>query len=123
MELLTLTHYNFIRNGTLKVRFTTKLNQLPQPKVAALSIVDGWLMAEYSWLVPDIEDKLNRFDYSGRRVKTFVSDKFYSNQQGTCCLRVVCVVCVVSQDLKRTINHLYQSLQDADGEDRVTSEE
>lgn len=83
IELLTLTHYNFIRNDTLKVRFTTKLNTFPRRKVASIGIHNGWLVAEYAWLVPDIEDKLNRFDYSGRRIKTFVSDMFYTNQQGT----------------------------------------
>lgn len=82
MELLTLTHCNFIRNGTLKIRFTTKLNAAPRRKTGALSVREGWLVAEYSWLVPEIENKLNRFDYSGRRVKTFISDRFYTNQQG-----------------------------------------
>ena len=50
--------------------------------IADLSVHDGYLVAEYSWLVPDIESKLERFDYSGRKVKTFVSDKFYTNHEG-----------------------------------------
>lgn len=82
MELLTLTHYNFIKNGTLKIRFMSKLTPVPIKPVADLNIHDGHLVAEYSWLVPDIESKLERFDYSGRKVKMFTSDKFYTNHEG-----------------------------------------
>lgn len=88
MELLTLTHYNFIRNGTLKIRFMSKLTPIPIKPIADINVHDGYLVAEYSWLVPDIESKLERFDYSGRKVKTFVSNKFYTNHEGECILRL-----------------------------------
>ena len=83
MELLTLSHYNFIRDGILKIRFQTRMMPLMSRKTtAALSIKDHFLVAEYSWLIPNIENKLERFDYSGRKVKIFTSEKFYTTSQG-----------------------------------------
>lgn len=82
MELLTLPHYNFIRDDVLKIRFQSKVLPLSHKPTAAISVKDHNLIAEYSWLIPDIENKLERFDYSGRKVKTFTSDKFYTNSQG-----------------------------------------
>ena len=82
MELLTLPHYNFIRDDVLKIRFQSKAVHLSRKATAAVSVRDHSLVAEYSWLIPDIENKLERFDYSGRKVKTFTSDKFYTNSQG-----------------------------------------
>lgn len=82
MELLTLPHYNFIRDDILKIRFQSKVQHLTHKPTAAIAVRDHSLVAEYSWLIPDIENKLERFDYSGRKVKTFTSDKFYSNSQG-----------------------------------------
>ena len=82
MELLTLTHYNFIRDGSLKIRFQSKIMPLSRKPTAALSVKDHFLVAEYSWLIPNIENKLERFDYSGRKVKIFTSEKFYTSSQG-----------------------------------------
>jgi hypothetical protein len=82
MELLTLTHYNFIRDGILKIRFQSEMMPLSRKPTAAISIKDRFLVAEYSWLIPNIENKLERFDYSGRKVKIFTSEKFYTSSQG-----------------------------------------
>lgn len=82
MELLSLAHYNFIQNGTLKIRFMSKIAPLARKPMASLTSSDGFLVAEYSWLIPDIENKLERFDYSGRKVKSFASHKFYTGPQG-----------------------------------------
>ena len=82
MELLTLTHYNFVKDGILKIRFQTKVMPMSRKPVASLSIKNKHLVSEYSWLIPNIENKLERFDYSGRKIKVFTSEKFYTNSQG-----------------------------------------
>ncbi|RWS03176.1 hypothetical protein B4U79_07898, partial [Dinothrombium tinctorium] len=82
MQLLTLTHYNFIANDTLRIRLTTKLNELSSRESASLRVENGNLYAEYAWIITDIESKIERFDFSGRKVKIYKSNEFYTNGQG-----------------------------------------
>ena len=67
MELLTLPHYNFIRDDVLKIRFQSKALHLSHKPTAAISVRDHSLIAEYSWLIPDIENKLERFGLLGEK--------------------------------------------------------
>lgn len=60
----------------------SKIAPLARKPTASLTTANNFLVAEYSWLIPDIENKLERFDYSGRKVKSFASHKFYTGPQG-----------------------------------------
>lgn len=82
MELLTLTHYNFIFNNTMKIGFMTKFDSYANRKTAALLPEPGGLVAEYSWLIPAITGKLDKYELMRERPKILASEEFYTNGQG-----------------------------------------
>lgn len=82
MELLTLTHYNFIFNNTLKISFLTKLKTYSSRKQASIVVEDRKLMAEYKWLIPAISGKLEKYDLVRDKPRILTSEEFYTNGQG-----------------------------------------
>jgi hypothetical protein len=82
MELLTLTHYNFVFNNTMKIGFLTKLASFQNRKMAALQMSKDGLVAEYSWFIPAITGKLEKYELVRERPKILASEEFYTNGQG-----------------------------------------
>ncbi|XP_054166565.1 uncharacterized protein LOC128964031 [Oppia nitens] len=85
MELLTLTHYNFVVNNSLKIGFLTKLSSFSERKQTSMVIRDDKLVAEYNWLIPAISGKLDKYDLIKDKSKTLASEEFYTNGQGYLC--------------------------------------
>lgn len=84
MELLSLPHYNFIINGTLKIRLTTKFERYSMRKQASIVIDDKKLVSEYNWLIPAIDGKIEKYDFNKESPKILASEEFYTNGQGNC---------------------------------------
>ena len=82
IELLTLTHYSFIYNNTLKISFLTKLNQFSSRKMASLVVEDNKMIAEFNWLIPAISGKLEKYDLVSDKPRILTSEEFYTNGQG-----------------------------------------
>lgn len=78
IELLSLTHYNFIVNDTLKIRFTTKFTRFSGRKQASIKMQNNNLVSEFTWLIPSLEAKVTTND----KPKLLSSEEFYSNGQG-----------------------------------------
>ncbi|RWS28090.1 hypothetical protein B4U80_04807 [Leptotrombidium deliense] len=93
-QLLQLTHYQFIVNDTIRIRFTTKFNEFNSRDIASLNMdQNGKLYAEYSWLIADLENKIEKFDFSGRKIKLYKSNEFYTNGQGYLLQLILTVNC------------------------------
>jgi hypothetical protein len=82
MELLSLTHYNFIVNGTLKIRFTTKFERYSMRKQTSLIIENKKLISEYNWLISAFDRKIEKYDLNKGKSKILASEEFYTNGQG-----------------------------------------
>jgi len=82
MELLSLTHYNFIVNGTLKIRLTTNFERYSTRKQASLIIDNKTLISEYNWLIPEIDAKIDKYGFNNEKPKLLASEEFYTNGQG-----------------------------------------
>ena len=82
MELLTLTHYNFVANNTLKISFLTKFGSYLMRKQASIVMIEGRLMAQYIWLIPAISGKLDKYELIRDKPKMLASEEFYTNGQG-----------------------------------------
>ncbi|XP_035215024.1 uncharacterized protein LOC118188644, partial [Stegodyphus dumicola] len=69
---------NLKRNGSLLVRFSAILDQMPH--FAKLSVRDNFLVSEYKWRVPNIERKMQLA--KSDRLSNLLSERFYSSDQG-----------------------------------------
>lgn len=101
--MLSLTHYNFLLNDTLRIRFTTRFNRYSARQRSSIRLVDGRLVSEFNWLIPGLVARFEKYitesydvprgassptssaSSATRQSHKFVSDEFYTNGQGYLC--------------------------------------
>lgn len=109
LQVLSLTHYNFVINDTLKIRFTTRFERYSARQRTSIMLHNGRLVSEFNWLIPGLVARFERYiqesatvpsgassptssaSSATRRSHRFVSDEFYTNGQGYLCQLVLTV--------------------------------
>lgn len=103
LQVLSLTHYNFLLNDTLKIRFTTKFERYSARQRSSILLRNNRLVSEFNWLIPGLISRFERYlndpgpssHFFGssmlRKTHRFVSDEFYTNGQGYLCQLVLTV--------------------------------
>ena len=108
LQVLSLTHYNFLKNDTLKIRFTTRFERYSSRQRASILLQNGRLVSEFNWLIPGLVAKFERYmqesvtlaagvsfstsaQSNASKTHKFVSDEFYTNGQGYLCQLVLTV--------------------------------
>ncbi|KAI2803916.1 hypothetical protein BLOT_008055 [Blomia tropicalis] len=109
LQVLSLTHYNFLINDTLKIRFTTRFERYSARQRSSILLHNGRLVSEFNWFIPGLVARFERYiqessntpygassptssaSSATRRSHRFVSDEFYTNGQGYLCQLVLTV--------------------------------
>ncbi|UXI21897.1 hypothetical protein NH340_JMT07840 [Sarcoptes scabiei] len=103
LHVLSLTHYNFLLNDTLKIRLTTKFERYSSRKRASLLMRNNRLVSEFNWLIPGLVARFQRQiteiklsanisdENLFKKTHRYVSDEFYTNGQGYLCQLVLTV--------------------------------
>ncbi|KAH9427024.1 hypothetical protein DERP_014925 [Dermatophagoides pteronyssinus] len=115
LQVLSLTHYNFLLDDTLKIRFTTRFERYSSRQRSSILLRNNRLVSEFNWLLPGLVARFQRYiseqqqsnnngatsrvttgknnNHTSSSMKThrFVSDEFYTNGQGYLCQLVLTV--------------------------------
>ena len=121
LQVLSLTHYNFLVNDTLRIRFTTRFERYSSRQHSSIVMHNDRLVSEFNWLIPGIMARFERYMQENqrseqnvttralnKRMHKFVSDEFYTNGQGYLC-QLVLTVSIVNVPLN--FNQTESSLQ------------
>lgn len=116
LQVLSLTHYNFLINDVLKIRFTTRFERYSSRQRSSLAFDNGRLVSEFNWIIPGVVTRFERYLKEGiftsshirnnnnnnntkveefranmKKQYKFISDEFYTNGQGYLCQLVLTV--------------------------------
>ncbi|KAH7637084.1 hypothetical protein HUG17_7290 [Dermatophagoides farinae] len=104
LQVLSLTHYNFLFNDTLKIRFTTRFERYSSRQRSSILLRNNRLVSEFNWLLPGLVARFQRYiseqsnpsatgksNQTSHKTHRFVSDEFYTNGQGYLCQLVLTV--------------------------------